>query len=64
MVHVRYCFQPFLRLTRSTMKLKPDHSTLTAYFNVDNGSAQNPGASIFQGIMTCRIFESWNGAVP
>ena len=44
---------------RADMKLKPEHATLSAYFNVDNGSGKIRGVFL-QGNDAMRpIFETW-----
>ena len=44
---------------RQTMELKPDHSKLSVYFNVDNGTGQIRGVYL-QGNAEARpVFEAW-----
>ena len=42
-----------------TMKLKPDHARLSAYFNVDNGSGKLRGVYLQGNDMARPIFEAW-----
>jgi carboxypeptidase Q len=42
-----------------SMKLKPDHSTFSAYFNLDNGGGKIRGVYLQQNDMARPIFEAW-----
>jgi len=42
-----------------TMKLKPEHAKLSAYFNVDNGSGKIRGIYLQQNDRVRPVFEAW-----
>jgi len=42
-----------------TMKLKPEHAKLSAYFNFDNGGGKIRGIKMQQNIQIRPIFEAW-----
>jgi hypothetical protein len=42
-----------------TMKLKPEHANLSAYFNVDNGSGKIRGIYLQQNDRVRPVFEAW-----
>jgi len=42
-----------------TMKLKPDHARLAAYFNLDNGSGKIRGIYLQKNDMLRPVFEQW-----
>jgi len=44
---------------RNTMKLKPDHSKLDAYFNVDTGTGAIRGINLNGNELAAPIFEAW-----
>ena len=44
---------------RETMKLKPEHSRLAAYFNLDNGTGKIRGVYLQNNDMVKPIFSSW-----
>jgi len=44
---------------RSTMELKPDHSKLSAYFNMDNGTGKVRGIYLQENEGVRPIFERW-----
>ena len=44
---------------RSTMQLKPDHATLSAYFNVDTGTGAIRGVSLNGNERIAPIFGAW-----
>jgi len=42
-----------------TMELKPEHATLSGYFNLDNGTGKIRGVHLQENDMMRPIFESW-----
>ena len=42
-----------------TMQLKPEHATLSGYFNLDNGTGKIRGVHLQENDMMRPIFESW-----
>ncbi len=44
---------------RTTMELKPDHSKISAYFNVDNGSGKIRGVYMERNKEAAAIFQQW-----
>ena len=46
---------------RTTMELKPDHSKVSAYFNVDNGSGKIRGVYTERNKEAAAIFQQWLG---
>ncbi len=44
---------------RRTMKLKPEHKLLSAYFNLDNGSGKIRGVYLQGNLAVRPIFEAW-----
>ena len=44
---------------RETMKLKPEHGKISAYFNIDNGAGKIRGIYAQSNDMAKPIFESW-----
>ena len=42
-----------------TMKLRPDHARLSAYYNIDNGSGKLRGVYLQSNDMARPIFEAW-----
>ena len=46
---------------RETMELKPEHSKLSAYYNLDNGTGRIRGIYLQENEMVRPIFESWLG---
>lgn len=44
---------------RTTMELKPDHSKISAYFNVDNGSGKIRGVYTERNKEAAAIFQQW-----
>ena len=44
---------------RNTMKLKPDHSKLDAYFNVDTGTGAIRGINLNGNELAAPVFEAW-----
>jgi len=43
----------------ASMKLKPDHDRLSAYFNLDNGTGKIRGIWMQSNLAVKRIFEQW-----
>jgi hypothetical protein len=44
---------------QTTMKLKPEHATLSAYFNFDNGTGRIRGIHLQDNVQLQPIFEEW-----
>ncbi|HET7710526.1 MAG TPA: M20/M25/M40 family metallo-hydrolase [Thermoanaerobaculia bacterium] len=52
-----------MRREKRPLNLKPDHSRLSAYFNMDNGTGRIRGIYAQENVAAGKIFESWLDAV-